>query len=123
MLRPEKNDRSGIGVHYVDAFLKPLKGGVVLPDGRKLAAKRRGLKITLIYDSVKADGLMRRVTVSKDPVIMLQSALAEAGIKLGLRVFAEHGSLMLEKLSPAMPRAGDGSNELPGSPHSSPPST
>ena len=46
-LRPEKNDRSGIGVHYVDAMLKPLTAGIALPDGTKFSAKRRGLKITL----------------------------------------------------------------------------
>ncbi|MGH7958534.1 MAG: hypothetical protein ACREH8_16200, partial [Opitutaceae bacterium] len=48
MLKPEKNDRSGIGMHYVDAFLKPIKAGFALPNGVKSSVKRRGLKIRLI---------------------------------------------------------------------------
>ncbi|MBE7539475.1 MAG: hypothetical protein HS122_13820 [Opitutaceae bacterium] len=95
-LRVEKNDRSGIGVHYVDAWLKPLKAGVALPDGQKFSAKRRGLKVTLTLGTQKADGLMRRLTVSRDPIEMLRAALDEAGAKLGLRLTAEGGRLFLE---------------------------
>ena len=40
-----KPDGSGVGVNYADQILKPFKQ--TLPDGRKLTAKRRGLKITL----------------------------------------------------------------------------
>lgn len=98
-LRPEKNDRSGIGVHYVDAYLKPLKTGIVLPDGTKFAAKRRGLKVTLSLGTAKGEGLMRRLTVSRDPVVMLRAALDEAGAKLGIRVLAENGKLWLENPS------------------------
>lgn len=97
MLKPEKNDRSGIGVHYVDAFLKPLKAGVALPDGVKFSAKRRGLKITLTLGAQKGEGLMRRLTVSKDPIVMLRAALDEAGGKLGVRLFYEAGKLQLER--------------------------
>lgn len=97
-LRVEKNDRSGIGVHYVDAYLKPLKAGITLPDGLKFSAKRRGLKVTLALGTQKGEGLMRRLTVSRDPVEMLRAALNEAGSKIGVRLFAEDGRLMLEKL-------------------------
>ena len=38
-------DKSGIGVHYVDAYLKPMN--TKLPDGTPVKCKRRGLKITL----------------------------------------------------------------------------
>lgn len=96
MLRPEKNDRSGIGVHYVDAFLKPLKAGVPLPDGTKFSAKRRGLKITLALGAQKGEGLMRRLAVSPDPVVMLGAALDEAGSKIGVRVTHEDGKLFLQ---------------------------
>jgi len=97
LLKPEKNDRSGIGVHYVDAFLKPLKAGVALPDGVKFSAKRRGLKITLTLGGQKGEGLMRRLTVSKDPIVMLRAALDEAGAKIGVRLFCEAGKLQLER--------------------------
>ena len=90
-LRPEKNDRSGIGVHYVDAMLKPLKGGIALPDGTKFSAKRRGLKITLACGPTKGDGLLRRLAVGPDPVALFATALGEAGGKLGGRLFIEDG--------------------------------
>ncbi len=97
-LRVEKNDRSGIGVHYVDAYLKPLKAGITLPDGVKFSAKRRGLKVTLTLGTQKGEGLMRRLTVSRDPVEMLRAAITEAGTKISIRLFAENGRLFLEKL-------------------------
>ena len=103
MLRPEKNDRSGIGVHYVDAFLKPLKAGVALPDGTKFSAKRRGLKVTLTLGTAKGECLMRRLQVSRDPVAMLAAALEEAGIKIGARLVAEDGKLWLERPSVWLP--------------------
>jgi hypothetical protein len=96
MLRPERNDRSGVGVHYVDAYLKPLKAGVVLPDGVKFSAKRRGLKVTLALGVQKGEGLLRRLSVSKDPEVMLRAALDEAGAKIRVRLCAEDGKLVLE---------------------------
>lgn len=102
LLRPEKNDRSGIGVHYVDAYLKPLKAGVALPDGTKFSAKRRGLKVTLQLGTQKGEGLMRRLEVSRDPVVMLRAALDEAGAKLGVRLAAENGTLTLTREAPAV---------------------
>jgi hypothetical protein len=96
-LRPEKNDRSGIGVHYVDAMLKPLKAGIALPDGTKFSAKRRGLKITLACGTTKGEGLLRRLTVGPDPIAMLDAALADAGSKLGGRLFVEDGRWFWER--------------------------
>ncbi len=97
MLRPEKNDRSGVGVHYVDAYLKPLKAGITLADGVKFSAKRRGLKVTLALGPQKGEGLMRRLTVGRDPILMLRAALDEAGAKLGVKLLAEGGKLHLER--------------------------
>jgi hypothetical protein len=94
MLKPAKNDRSGIGVHYVDAFLKPMKS-LTLEDGTKFAAKRRGLKVTLTVGDRKADGLMRRLTVSTDPIVMLRAALDEAAAKLGVKMVVEEGAVFL----------------------------
>lgn len=99
-LKPERNDRSGIGVHYVDACLKPLRSGITLPDGVKFSARRRGLKITLTLGDAKGEGLMRRLAVGPDPIRMLHAALAEAGAKLGVQLSAREGRFWLERGTP-----------------------
>jgi hypothetical protein len=109
LLRPEKNDRSGIGVHYVDAFLKPVKAGIILPDGRKFSAKRRGLKVTFLLGTAKGEGLMRRLSVSKDPIVMLRAALDEAGGKIGVKLAVEDGKLVLDYPEAAPAPAATGS--------------
>jgi hypothetical protein len=96
MLRPEKNDRSGVGVHYVDAWLKPVRAGVLLADGRKFSVKRRGLKVTMALGSEKSHGLLRRLDNGPTPVEMLRGALDEAGAQLGVTVTAADGRLWLE---------------------------
>ena len=75
-------DKSGIGVHYTDAFLKPMN--TTLPDGTRVAAKRKGLKISLTVGTRKGEGLMRRLQVSTDPVVMLKAALDEAAQAAGV---------------------------------------
>jgi hypothetical protein len=96
MLKPEKNDRSGVGVHYMDAYLKPMKT-VVLEDGTKFTARRRGLKVTIKLGTEAGTGLMRRLTVSKDPIVMLRTALDEATATLGVKLHEEDGQIFLEK--------------------------
>lgn len=83
-LPPKFAEKSGIGSHYVDAFVKPMN--VTLPDGTRVGCKRRGLKITLTVGTKKGEGLMRRLTVSKDPIVMLQAALNEAAGKAGVEL-------------------------------------
>ena len=68
-LPPGFTDKSGIGVHYTDAFIKPMN--TKLPDGTRVGCKRKGLKLTLTVGAKKGEGLMRRLDVSKDPVVML----------------------------------------------------
>src|SRR5215510_11033839 len=64
---PERTgDKSGIGVHYVDAYVKPMN--VKLEDGTRVKCKRRGLKVTLTVGERQGDGLMRRLAVGRDPV-------------------------------------------------------
>ncbi len=75
-LAPEVNDKSGIGVHYIDAFIKPMN--TKLEDGTRVSCKRKGLKITLRAGAKQGDGLMRRLDVSRDPEVMLRAALQEA---------------------------------------------
>jgi len=86
-------DKSGIGVHYVDAFLKPMN--TKLPDGTLVKCKRRGLKVTLQVGTKKGDGLMRRLDVSPDPKVMLQAALQEAAKNAGVELKIADGAIYL----------------------------
>src|SRR5437762_12048575 len=92
-LPPAINDKSGIGVHYTDAFLKPMNAK--LPDGTRVSCKRKGLKITLIVGTKKGEGLMRRLEVSKDPVIMLNAALQEAAKAAGVQLEVTETDVLL----------------------------
>jgi hypothetical protein len=83
-LPPASPDKSGIGVHYTDAFLKPMN--TKLPDGTRVSCKRKGLKVTLTVGTKKGEGLMRRLQVSKDPVVMLSTALQDAAKAAGVEL-------------------------------------
>jgi hypothetical protein len=87
------DDKSGIGVHYVDAYVKPMN--VKLEDGTPVKCKRRGLKIVLSAGSKKGEGLMRRLDVSRDPIVMLDAALREAAQSAGLELAVENGAIWL----------------------------
>jgi hypothetical protein len=86
-------DKSGIGVHYVDAYLKPMN--VQLPDGTFVKCKRRGLKVALSAGSKKGEGLMRRLDVSADPIVMLAAALQEAATAAGVELTIEDGAIFI----------------------------
>lgn len=86
-------DKSGIGVHYVDAFLKPMN--TKLADGTAVKCKRRGLKITLTVGAKKGDGLMRRLAVGPDPIAMLDAALQEAAQAAGVELSVEDGAVFV----------------------------
>jgi hypothetical protein len=89
---PERSgDKSGIGVHYVDAFIKPMN--VKLEDGTPMRCKRRGLKIVLSAGAKKGEGLMRRIDVSTDPPVMLRAALQEAAKAAGVELTVEDGAI------------------------------
>jgi hypothetical protein len=81
-LPPAFTEKSGIGSHFVDAFIKPMN--TKLPDGTRVGCKRKGLKITLTVGAKKGEGLMRRLDVSRDPTVMLQAALQEAAKAAGI---------------------------------------
>jgi hypothetical protein len=89
------DDKSGIGVHYVDAYLKPMN--TKLEDGTAVKCKRRGLKITLTAGTAKGEGLMRRLAVGPDPVAMLDAALQEAAKAAGLELSVEDGVIYLAR--------------------------
>ena len=93
-LPPSFSDKSGIGVHYVDAYIRPMN--TKLPDGTRVACKRKGLKITLTVGTRKGDGLMRRLAVSKDPVVMLNAALQEAAKAAGVELKISEDGIHLD---------------------------
>jgi hypothetical protein len=83
-LPPTFAEKSGIGSHFVDAFVKPMN--TKLADGTRVGCKRKGLKITLTIGTKKGEGLMRRLAVSRDPVVMLNAALQEAAAAAGVQL-------------------------------------
>ena len=87
------DDKSGIGVHYVDAYIKPMN--TKLEDGTAVRCKRRGLKIMLTVGAQKGEGLMRRLDVSSDPIVMLDSALQEAAVAAGMELTVENGAVFI----------------------------
>jgi hypothetical protein len=87
------DDKSGIGVHYIDAYIKPMN--TKLEDGTPVKCKRRGLKIVLSAGTKKGEGLMRRLDVSRDPIVMLDAALEEAARAAGLELTVEDGAVYL----------------------------
>ena len=93
-LPAQTEDRSGIGVHYVDAFVKPMNA--TLEDGTEVKCKRRGLKVLLAVGERKGEGLMRRLDVGPDPVAMLEAALKEASAAAGVGLRVEGGKILLD---------------------------
>ena len=93
---PAKNeDKSGIGVHYVDAYIKPMN--TTLEDGTIVKCKRRGLKIVLTAGEKKGEGLMSRLQIGPDPIVMLDAALQEAAKNAGVALSVADGALYLTR--------------------------
>jgi len=88
------DDKSGIGVHYADAYLKPMN--TKLFDGTMVKAKRRGLKIILQVGARKGEGLMRRLEFAPDPIAMLNAALAEAAQAAGVKLSIEDTAILID---------------------------
>lgn len=86
-------DKSGVGVHYVDAYIKPMN--VKLPDGTRVKCKRRGLKITLTVGEQSGEGLLRRLVDGPDPAFLLQAALREAAAAAGVELAVEGSAIFL----------------------------
>jgi len=87
------DDKSGIGVHYVDAYIKPMN--VKLEDGTAVKCKRKGLKIVLSVGTNKGEGLLRRLAVGPDPVAMLDAALQEAAKGAGVELTVEDAAVFV----------------------------
>ncbi|HSF15297.1 MAG TPA: hypothetical protein VLK65_07075 [Vicinamibacteria bacterium] len=93
-LLPEaKDDGSGIGINYADAYIKIFK--TTLEDGRKVLCKRRGLKLTLTVGERTGEGLMRRLEHGPDVKNILCEALKEAARNAGAEFETDDGALSL----------------------------
>jgi hypothetical protein len=93
-LPPHADDRSGVGVHYVDAYISPMN--VQLEDGTPVKCRRKGLKIVFSVGDRTGEGLLRRLDAGPDPVAMLEAALQEAAAAAGVGVSVEDGAICLD---------------------------
>ncbi|HZL43816.1 MAG TPA: hypothetical protein VFD66_11135 [Verrucomicrobiae bacterium] len=98
-LPPAFSEKSGVGVHYIDAFIKPMN--TKLSDGTRVSCKRKGLKVTLGVGASKGEGLMRKLEVSPDPVVMLAAALQEAAKEAGVELTITDTEILLGIPAPA----------------------
>jgi hypothetical protein len=92
-LPAKTDDKSGVGVHYVDAYIKPMNRK--LEDGTAIKCKRRGLKVVLTVKGKSGDGLLRRLANGPDPVKMLDAALQEAAGNAGVALAIADGKIQL----------------------------
>jgi hypothetical protein len=92
-LPAKTDDKSGVGVHYVDAYIKPMN--VKREDGIAVKCKRRGLKVVLTVKGKSGEGLLRRLANGPDPVAMLDAALQEAAGKAGVTLAVDGGEITL----------------------------
>ena len=89
-----KPDRSQIGVNYVDAYIKAMNTS--LEDGRKVACKRRGLKITMMIGDNKGEALLRRIENGPEVKAILDAALKEAAEQAGAAFCEEANAIYLD---------------------------
>jgi hypothetical protein len=97
-LPAKTDDKSGVGVHYVDAYLKAMS--IKREDGIAVKAKRRGLKIVLSVKSAagtarNGEGLLRRLANGPDPIPVLDAALQEAAGQAGVTLAVADGRIDL----------------------------
>ena len=94
LLPENKADGSGVGVNYADALLKPAK--LTLEDGRKVAFKRRGLKVTMTLGDKTGEGLLRRLEHGPDAKVIVREALREAARNAGAEITFEASGAYLD---------------------------
>jgi hypothetical protein len=92
-LLPAADDRSGVGVRFVDAYISPMNAR--LEDGTAVKCRRRGLMIVLSVGDRTGEGLLRRVDVGPDPTAMLDAALQEAAASAGVSLCVEDDAIVL----------------------------
>ena len=94
LLPPARDDNSGVGINYADAYLKAIK--ITLDDGRRILAKRRGLKITFSIGDRTGEGLLRRLQNGPDEKTIVRKALDDAVRNAGARFDVENGMMTLD---------------------------
>ena len=94
LLPPKAPDGSGIGVNYIDAYVKPFN--TTIDGGPKVACKRKGLKILLTVGDRTGEAIVRRVDHGPDPRTMLRKALETAAEAAGVCLSVEDGVVRLE---------------------------
>ena len=94
LIPPAAPDGSGIGVNYVDAYIKPMN--VETEEGRKITCKRKGLKILFSIDDKQGEAIMRRVDHGPDVKNILRQAILTATVEAGTQFSVENGSVFLE---------------------------
>jgi hypothetical protein len=102
LIPPARPDGSGIGVNYADAYLRSLSAEI--EGGRKVSAKRKGLKVILSIGEAKGEAVMRRLERGPDPRAILRHALEEAAAAAGARFSVEDGVIFLEAAGTAEPK-------------------
>jgi hypothetical protein len=93
-LPESKPDGSGVGINYADQILKNFK--LTLTDGRKMTAKRRGLKITLTIGEKQGEAIMRRMEHGPDVKDIFRKALEEAARNAGATLVIEPSQIHLD---------------------------
>ena|SRR5437899_3015092 len=94
LLPPARDDASGVGINYADAYLKAIR--ITLEDGRKVHAKRRGLKISFAIGDRMGEGLLRRLDHGPDEKTIVRKAIEEAVRNAGARFDIENGTMILD---------------------------
>jgi hypothetical protein len=93
-LPPAAADGSGVGINYADAYIKAIK--TTLEDGRKVAVKRKGLKITFTIGDRSGEALLRRLDHGPDERTIVHRAIEAAARDAGGRFSVEGGVMVLE---------------------------
>lgn len=94
LIPPAAPDGSGIGVNYVDAYIKPMN--VETEDGHKITCKRKGLKVILSIDDKTGEAIMRRIEYGPDVKNILRQALEAAAEEAEAQFSVEEGGVFLE---------------------------
>jgi hypothetical protein len=95
LIPPAAPDGSGIGVNYVDAYIKPMN--VETEDGQKVTCKRKGLKILLSIGDKTGEAIMRRIEYGPDVKDILRQAIVAAAKEAEAQISFEDGGVFLDK--------------------------
>jgi len=93
LIPPTAPDGSGIGVNYVDAYIKPIN--TETENGLKISCKRKGLKILLTIGNKTGEAIIQRIDHGPDVRNMLHNALLAAAIEAGAQFTIEDGVIYL----------------------------